>query len=250
LTQIIGGKIIFSEKKVSLILPTYKESKSIKACIEGFKGLGVIDEIIVINNNAEPGTSEAIIGTGAREVFETEQQGYGAAISRGISEASGDLVIICEPDGTFAPSDVHKLLAYSPDNNFVVGSRTISQYIWDGANMGIFIKWGNWAVAKIVEVLFNTSYLSDAGCTFRLMDRKAVEMLKQKKLTNDGWYGLAQILEVITAKDFRYTQIPINYLPRVGVSAYTGSPVKTLKIGTMMILLILKYRFMPKKKDR
>ena len=35
--------------------------------------------------------------------------------------------------------------------------------------MGWFLRWGNWAVAKLVEVLFNTSHLSDVGCTYRLL---------------------------------------------------------------------------------
>ena len=51
----------------------------------------------------------------------------------------------------------------------MVGSRTVSNFIWDGANMGWFLQWGNWAVAKFLEVLFNTSYLSDVGCTFRVI---------------------------------------------------------------------------------
>ena len=39
--------------------------------------------------------------------------------------------------------------------------------------MGCFLKWGNWAVAKMVEVLFNTSHLSDIGCTYRLLRQAA-----------------------------------------------------------------------------
>ena len=35
-----------------------------------------------------------------------------------------------------------------------------------------FLKWGNWGVAKGVEVLFNTSHLSDVGCTYRLFTRE------------------------------------------------------------------------------
>ena len=35
--------------------------------------------------------------------------------------------------------------------------------------MDWFLRWGNWAVAKLVELLFNTSHLSDVGCTYRLL---------------------------------------------------------------------------------
>ena len=33
------------------------------------------------------------------------------------------------------------------------GTRTTREMIWGGANMGLFLKWGNWAVAKLVEAL-------------------------------------------------------------------------------------------------
>ena len=44
-------------------------------------------------------------------VFEP-RQGYGHACRRGLVEADGDLIVLAEPDGTFLPSDIHKLLAF------------------------------------------------------------------------------------------------------------------------------------------
>src|SRR5215469_7429966 len=97
-------------RKVSIILPTYNEKDSIRASIEEFLATGVVDEIIVVNNNAVPGTSEEVAKTTAREVLEP-RQGYGAAIKRGFREARGDLIIVSEPDGTFSARDVRKMLA-------------------------------------------------------------------------------------------------------------------------------------------
>ena len=47
-------------KRVSVVLPTYNERASIRRCIEEFQRTGVVDEIIVVNNNAAPGTSEEV----------------------------------------------------------------------------------------------------------------------------------------------------------------------------------------------
>ena len=58
------------------------------------------------------------------------------------------------------------------------GSRTVSTFIWSGANMDWFLRWGNWAVAKLIEVLYNTPYLSDVGCTYRLLSRECVERIQ------------------------------------------------------------------------
>ncbi|WP_278259029.1 glycosyltransferase [Nocardioides convexus] len=90
-----------------MVLPTYNEKDSIADIAARFEALDVVDEVIVVNNNAAEGTSEEVARTGAREVVETTQ-GYGAAIKRGLREADTDLVAICEPDGTFDPADLHK----------------------------------------------------------------------------------------------------------------------------------------------
>ena len=80
-------------------------------------------------------------------------QGYGHALRRGLREASGDLVILAEPDGTFVGRDVLKLLAYADDFDMVCGTRTTRELIWTQANMGWFLRVGNLVVAKFLQVL-------------------------------------------------------------------------------------------------
>src|SRR6185436_18553869 len=169
--------LMWKGRTVSLVLPTYNEKDSIRTVIQDFEALGLLDEIIVVNNNAAAGTSEEVARTGAREVREPVQ-GYGAAIRRGFQESKGDLVAVCEADDTFAARDIFKLLAYSEDMAIVYGSRTVTEFIWAGANMGRFLKWGNWATAKLMEALFNTNSLTDVGCTYRIIRRDALERLE------------------------------------------------------------------------
>ena len=76
---------------------TYNERDSIRATIDGFFGTGLVDEVLVVNNNAAPGTSDEVAVTAAREVVET-RQGYGWASRRGLREARGDLLVLAEPD--------------------------------------------------------------------------------------------------------------------------------------------------------
>ena len=47
-------------KRVSVVLMTYAERDSIRRVIEGFFDSGVVDEVVVVNNNAEPGTEEEV----------------------------------------------------------------------------------------------------------------------------------------------------------------------------------------------
>src|SRR5579871_2819953 len=110
-------------KQVAVIFPTYNEKDSIRSAILNYFATGLVDEIIVVNNNAAPGTSEEVAGTGAIEIFES-RQGYGNALLRGIDHTNADLIVLSEPDGTFSGHDVLKLLAYSDDVPIVLGTRT------------------------------------------------------------------------------------------------------------------------------
>jgi glycosyltransferase involved in cell wall biosynthesis len=228
--------------KVSIILPTYNEKDSIRQCIKDFQATGYVDEVIVINNNAAPGTSEEVAGTGAIEIHE-KTQGYGAAIQRGFREARGDLIGVCEPDSTFAAKDIEKLLAYTDDFDFVLGTRTTKEFIWDGANMGAFLKWGNYAVAKLMEVLFNSNCLTDVGCTFRVLKREALEKLQPGFTILGSFFGPEMMLLALKRK-VPMVQIPVNYKKRIGTSAVTGDPIKAFKLGCQMILLILRHKFL------
>lgn len=227
-------------QKVSVILPTYNERESIRQMVLDLEAIEYVDEIIVVNNNAAEGTSEEVAGTTAVEHFETIQ-GYGAAIQRGFKESSGDLIALFEPDGTFVARDLFKLLAYSEDFDVVYGSRTVKEFIWQGANMGIFLKWGNYAVAKLMEFLFNTTSLTDVGCTVRCINRTTLNEISPHFTVQGSFFGPEMMVLTILQKH-RVVQIPVNYTKRVGTSSVTGNPVKAFVLGLQMIWLVLRYR--------
>src|SRR5512132_3859322 len=98
---------MWNGRTVAVVLPTFRERNSIAAVVKGFEALGIVDDIVVVNNNAEPGTSAEVAATSAREIFESTQ-GYGSAIQRGLREVDADLICVCEPDATFNPEDLLK----------------------------------------------------------------------------------------------------------------------------------------------
>lgn len=226
---------------VAVIFPTYNEKDSIRAAIADYFSTGLVDEVIVVNNNAADGTSEEVAGTGAHEIFETKQ-GYGNALLCGMDHCGADLIILAEPDGTFSGHDVEKLLAYSGDKPVVFGTRTSPEFVWAGANMGRFLRWGNWAVAKMTEMVFNTSILTDMGCTFRLLRREALTLIRPHLTIGGSHFGPQILLEVI-AHRIPFVEIPLNYRPRVGTSSVTGSLWTAFWLGMRMIVLVLGYRF-------
>lgn len=232
---------MWENKTVSVIFPTYNEKDSIREAIEDVFATGVVDEVVVVNNNAAEGTSAEVAQTRAREVLEP-RQGYGRAIRTGLEQATGDLLIISEPDGTFHGRDVLKLLTYSSDFQYVLGTRTTQCMIWEGANMGFALKWGNWFVAKLAEFLFNGTILTDCGCTLRCLSRDLYERIAPGFCTDDSQFGFELTLHVLKRR-IPYIEIPVNYRQRTGESSVTGSMGKTVSLALQMLWLIVRFRF-------
>ena len=231
---------MWREKKVSVIFPTYNEKKSIYSAILNFFASGYVDEVIVVNNNAISGTDEEVKKTPAKLVYE-KRQGYGYAIWRGFKEAIGEIIIISEPDGTFEGKDVVKLLAYSDDFPAVFGTRTTSILIWSGANMGWLLRAGNILVAKLIEFLFDTTTLTDVGCTMKLFKREAIKRIENQFTVGGSHFG-PELMLLTILNGIRFIEIPVNYKKRVGVSSVTGNKIIAFFLGFIMIGLIFKYR--------
>jgi glycosyltransferase involved in cell wall biosynthesis len=203
--------------------------------------LDAVDEVVVVDNNSSDDTAKRALAAGARVVRET-RQGYGHALRRGLAEADADYVVLAEPDGTFVGKDVLKLLAYADDFDLVLGTRTTRELIWHGANMGWQLRWGNWLVAKLLQVLFDGPSLSDCGCTLRLVRRSAVDRLLPR-LTVGGSHFLPEMVCLALLNHLRLIEVPVNYRGRVGQSKITGSMETTVRVGAAMLALIVRYRF-------
>lgn len=226
--------------EISLILPTYREKGSIRNVVLEFLKFPQIKEIIVVDNNAEKGTTEQVSDLGV-VIIQEPIQGYGSAIKSGIRNSKYEFICICEPDGTFNPNDLFKLMSYSSESDFVIGTRTNTILVWSGANMGLFLRWGNWFVAKLTELLFNTTYLSDVGCTFRLVKKNIALKIIENSKTNGSSFGFEMLLEGLIDK-VNIVQIPVNYRSRIGQSSVTGSKFKAFWLGISMINYLFKRR--------
>ncbi len=231
---------MWKDERVSIVFPAYNEEEAIGDAVASFQKLGVVDEIVVVDNNSRDRTAELARAAGARVVPE-RQQGYGFALQRGLREATGDLVVLVEPDGTFAAEDLWKLLAYSDDADVVLGSRTARELISEDANMGPFLRWGNWSVAKLLQVLFRTCSLTDCGCTFRVIRRRALEQF-QDSLSIGSSHFLPEIVILARLSGASMIEVPVKYRARRGTSKITGSYLGSVKVGLNMVGLIARYR--------
>lgn len=227
---------------MSAVFSTYRDVATVRRCIEDLFATGVVDEVVAVDNNAEEGTKEEIARTRAKYVVEP-RQGLGNGFQRALREATGDIIVTLEVDGTYTPSDIFKLLAYSDDFAVVCGTRTAALMIGEGSEMGAITRWSNVIYAKLVEVLFNTANMTDVGCIFRLMKRPAWERIQHRPM-DPGWaFNIDWMLHIVRSR-IPFIEIPVNFLPRVGQAVGAGAgKLKSAKIAFRMLGIILKHRF-------
>lgn len=229
---------MWGKQTVSVIFPTYREKKSIFDAIQEFYSSGLVDEIIVVDNNAEKGTEAEVKKTRAKLIKEP-RQGYGRAIRTGIENTKADLLIIAEPDGTFDGKDVVKLLAYSDNFDTVFGSRTHVPLIHKHSEMSFLrrivdVLWG-----KMIGVLFLSPPFTDVGCTLRLTNRNGWRKVV-KECKSDGSLFATEWQLVAAKNKVNFIEIPIHFRGRVGKSSVSDTFKKQAKWGIIMFFYIWK----------
>jgi glycosyltransferase involved in cell wall biosynthesis len=231
---------VWQGHRVSVVFPAFNEADGIAAAVADFASIDAVDEVLVVDNNSRDTTAAAASTAGARVIREA-RQGYGFALRRGLADAQGEYVVLAEPDGTFMGKDVLKLLPFADDFDLVLGTRTTRELIWRGANMGWQLRWGNWLVAKLLQVLFGGPSLSDCGCTLRLVRRAAADRMLPH-FTVGGSHFLPEMVCLALLDGLRVVEVPVNYRRRVGQSKITGSRSTAVRVGLRMCALITRYR--------
>ena len=227
---------------VTVVIPAYNEEKSIGLVVADFIAHKRVGEVIVIDNNSQDQTAKIAKELGAK-VHNESILGYGSAIKSGIRIAKEELICVVEADSTFKSTDLDKLLAYYQDANVVLGSRTSKILIWQDAYMPGWVRWGNWFVGKLVEIFFNGSSLTDAGCTYKLISKDIAHLSLKYDLTDGNHYN-AQFLIFLCKNKIPFIEIPVNYYPRIGDSKITGGDsYKTFKLGLKMIYEVFLAKF-------
>jgi glycosyltransferase involved in cell wall biosynthesis len=232
-----------NSKTVSVVMPAYNEAKGIASVVRAFLSIPEVDEVVVADNNSSDNTAELAAAAGATVVKEC-RQGYGYASQAALRAATSDYILIVESDCTFRAEDVYKFLAYAGEFDVVFGTRTSKSCIWEGSNMGPFLRYGNCAVAKLLEYLHNGPCLTDVGCTYKLLRRPALEHLLPMFTVGRSHFSPQLMILAIRTK-LNCVEIPVHYQPRTGISKITGSTWKAFRLGLRMIAMIIRYRFQP-----
>ncbi|MBI2670128.1 MAG: glycosyltransferase family 2 protein [Candidatus Yanofskybacteria bacterium] len=207
---------MWQNKTISVIISTYREKNSVRKVADDFFNTGCVDEVIVVNNNAEPGTDDEIRKTRSRLIHEPKQ-GYGYGYRRGIKEATSDYVVLCEADNTYAAEDLERFLVFAKDFPIVVGSRTNRSTIFDTKTMNLLRRLSNVIYAKVIEIIYSTTTLTDVGCTYKLFHKEALRKLEPQFQTTNSLFATELVL-LAAVNRIPFVEIPVTFRERIGIS--------------------------------
>ena len=230
---------------LSIVIPSYNESKTIHHILNKIKNVvlpdGIEREIIIIDDCSTDNTEAVILSYSVAhsdlcvQYYKHEiNKGKGAALQTGIKEAKGDFIIIQDADLEYDPEEYNILLMPILNGNadVVYGSRFIG-----GKPHRILFFWhsiGN-KVLTTMSNMFSNLNLSDMETCYKLFRADIIKgiTLQEKR------FGFEP---EVTAK---ISRIPNIRIYEVGISYYGRTYADGKKIGWKdgfrAIYCILKY---------
>lgn len=231
--------------KVKVIIPAFNEQDSIAKVIQDIPSL--VEEIIVVSNNSTDLTEINAKNAGATVLTENNK-GYGYACLKGMDYIASsslsdpskkpDIIVFLDGDYSDYPEELTKIIAPIIEDNIdlVIGSR-VKELREDGAMTPQQI-FGNWLATKLMSIFFDAKF-TDLG-PFRAIKYDKLLALNMVDKTY-GWTVEMQ-LKALKQK-LSYTEVPVNYRNRIGVSKVSGTIKGSIFAGIKILSWIFKYSF-------
>lgn len=227
---------------IKVIIPAYNEADSIAHVINDIPK--TVNEIIVVSNNSTDDTEVNAKNAGAT-VLKESNKGYGYACLKGMDYISHldaneqpDIIVFLDGDYSDYPEELTKIVAPILNNNldFVIGSRV--KELREKGSMTIPQIFGNWLATTLMSILFKAKF-TDLG-PFRAIKYDTLLELQMEDKTY-GWTIEMQLK--VLRKKFSYTEVPVNYRNRIGVSKVSGTVKGAIFAGVKILGWIFKYSF-------
>ena len=227
---------------LSIVIPVYNERETLSEIVRRVQAvdLSIETEIVIVDDGSTDGTLEVLRSLGEQPSVQAIElpfnQGKGAAVRRGFSEAQGDIVVVQDADLEYDPRDLPILLRpiFEDQADVVFGSRFIG-----GESHRVLYYWhsiGNKLLTLLSNMCTNLN-LTDMEVCYKAFRREVLESFT----IEEDRFGLEPELTAKVAKGhWRIYEVGISYAGRT----YEEGKKIDWRDGLRAIVCIIKYNLL------
>jgi glycosyltransferase involved in cell wall biosynthesis len=226
------------EMKLSVVMPIYNENATLKKVVEKVLAVPLEIELVCVDDGSQDGSAEILEELQRHHpqikiVLQPKNMGKGAALRRGIQEATGLYVVIQDADLEYDPSEYPILLdpLIQGKADVVYGSRFLGGhahrvlYFWHSV--------GNWLLTLLSNILTNVN-LTDMETCYKMF---RTEVIQSIAIEEDRFGFEPEITVKIAKRRLRIYEVGISYWGRT----YEEGKKIGWKDGMRALWCLLKY---------
>jgi glycosyltransferase involved in cell wall biosynthesis len=241
-----------SRPRLSVVIPVFNERATVEELLRRVVEVEIDKEIVIVDDGSTDGTREILtkferivspnsnaqtvsaprVQNEVRVFFQEKNQGKGAALRRGLQEASGHILLIQDADLEYDPKDYFTLLSPIDQGaaDVVYGSRFLG-----GPHRVLFFRHavGN-NFLTFFSNLFSNLNLTDVWTCYKVFRR---EVLAEIELRENRFGFEPEVTAKVAKKRWRVYEVPISYNGRT----YAEGKKITWRDGFSAIRCVLRY---------
>ncbi|HTS06922.1 MAG TPA: glycosyltransferase family 2 protein [Candidatus Eisenbacteria bacterium] len=224
--------------KLSVVMPIYNEQATLASLIERVLSVGLDIELLCVDDGSTDGSRDILSALQQqrpeiRVFLQPHNMGKGAALRRGIQEATGDYVIIQDADLEYDPNDYRRLLEplEGGQADVVYGSRFVGAgphrvlYFWHSV--------ANFFLTLLSNMITNLN-MTDMETCYKVFRREVIQSIP---LEEDRFGFEPEVTVKIAKRQLRVYEVGISYWGRT----YAEGKKIGWKDGVRALWCLVKY---------